>query len=100
MGKLSAIWKLFHQGEALANSGIWKQRAIATNLLVGFFGAALVAGKAFGYDPHLDTDTVQALAGGVAAIGFIANSFVHVATSDKAGLPPVSQPADTSGFIG
>lgn len=85
--EFQAFFTLFKQGKALANSAAWKNRTIAANSLTAVLGAALVIGKGFGYDIHLDEQTVEALAGGIAAAVAAGNAIMHVVTSDKVGVP-------------
>lgn len=79
---------VFRKGKALANAAAWKNRAAATDLVAGLLASALAVGAAFGYRVDLDADTVQALAGGLAAVGYLVSAGLHIATSDKVGLPP------------
>ena len=84
--EFQAFLTLFKQGKSLANSAAWKNRTIAANSLTAVLGAALVIGKGFGYDVHLDEQTVEALAGGIAAAVAAVNAVMHVVTSDKVGV--------------
>jgi uncharacterized membrane protein len=97
IAEYAAFLTLFRQGKCLADSATWKNRTVATNLLVGVIGALLVIAKAFGYDVHIDHDTIEALAGGVAAAVAVGNSVMHVITSDKVGLPAVGGAGDRGG---
>lgn len=92
------IYNAFQQGKSLANSAIWKNRAIAANALAMFATAALGIASVFGYKIDLDQESIQAIAGGIAAVVCMFNTGVHVVTSDKVGLPPKaeSQPAETA----
>ena len=92
--EFQAFFTLFRQGKALANSAAWKNRAIAANSLTAVLGAALVIGKGFGYDIHLDEQTVEALAGGIAAAVAAVNAVMHVVTSEKVGVPAKRQTDD------
>jgi len=90
---ISDIWSAFRQGKSLANSAAWKNRAIAGNNLALLFTTLLGIAAALGYRFEVDADTVEALAGGIAAAVFIINNWVHISTSDKVGLP--SKPDST-----
>lgn len=92
--EFQAFFTLFKQGKALANSAAWKNRTIAANSLTAVLGAALVIGKGFGYDIHLDEQTVEALAGGIAAAVAAVNAVMHVVTSDKVGVSAKRQADD------
>jgi hypothetical protein len=88
--EFQAFFVVFHQGKQLANSATWKNRTIATNTLIAVLGAAVAIAKGFGYDLHLDDQTLSALGAGVVAVVGVVNSVMHVATSDKVGLPPAA----------
>ena len=92
--EFQAFITLFKQGKSLANAAAWKNRTIAANSLTAVLGAALVIGKGFGYDIHLDEQTVEALAGGIAAAVAAVNAVMHVVTSDKVGVPAKRQADD------
>ena len=92
--EFGAFLTLFRQGKALANAAAWKNRTIAANSLTAVLGAALVIGKGFGYDIHLDEQTVEALAGGIAAAVAAVNAVMLVVTSDKVGVPAKRQAND------
>lgn len=96
ISEFQAFFTVFHQGKALANSATWKNRTLATNALVAVLGAAIAIAKGFGYDLHLDDQTISALGAGIAAAVCVGNSVMHVVTSEKVGLPP----ADTPGPAG
>ena len=89
--EFKAFFVAFQKGKQLASSATWKNRTIATNALVAFLGAVLLIAKGFGYDIHLDQDTLAALAGGIAAIVPVFNAIMHVITSAKVGLPTMGQ---------
>ena len=87
-----AFLTLFRQGKSLANSAIWKNRTVATNAVIAVLGAAVAIAKGFGYELHLDEQTVSTLGAGVVAAVAVANSVLHVITSDKIGLPSDGTP--------
>lgn len=85
--EFAAILTLFRQGKELANAAVWKQRTVVANLLVSVMGAALLIARGAGYGIDIDDDTLQALAGGIAAAVAVGNSIMHCITSSRAGLP-------------
>lgn len=85
---ISDLLTAFHQGKELTNAATWKNRTVAINCLTAFLAAAFAIAKGFGYDLDLDPNTAQTLAEGVLAAVGVANSVVHVVTSQKIGLPP------------
>ena len=84
---LGDIFDVFRKGKSLANAAAWKNRAVASDLVAGLLASGLAVSAAFGYRLDLDADTLQALAGGVAAVGYLLSAGVHIATSEKVGLP-------------
>jgi hypothetical protein len=80
MGKITALFGLFRRGAALADPGALQNSAVLAALVVALAGMA----KAFGYDLHIDDQTAQAIAGGVAALAGV----VLTITSKSVGLPP------------
>jgi hypothetical protein len=83
----NAVISLFQQGHELANSATWKQRSIATNVVVGVIGSALMIAKGCGYDLGIDQDTVDAIGAGIAAAVTAFNTVITIITSKKAGFP-------------
>ena len=94
---ISDFFTAFNQGKRLADSSTWKNRAAATSALALTIGAILAIAKGFGYDIPVDSDTVQAIAGGIAASVIAFNGIVQIITSKSVGLPAVSGtgPTDT-----
>jgi hypothetical protein len=78
----------FRQGKQLANSAIWKKRAVVADVLAGLITSLLAISAAFGYRLELEEDVVKALAGGIAAAVYLGSAVLHVTTTDKIGLPP------------
>jgi hypothetical protein len=85
-----AFFTLFQQGKELTNKEVWRNRAHATNVLAGVFSTVLVIANAAGYHFNLDQETINAIAGGVAALVAAFNSFVHTVPVQAVGEPPVS----------
>ena len=94
MEKIMAIWKLFHQGEEVANPAAWKQGHNMGMIIGGFILTLFNVGKAFGYDIPIDTQTANTVGLGIAAAAsFVLNNI----TSARAGLPPVSVDGSSGG---
>ena len=93
LAKLSALWRVFRQGEEVANAKTWKDRTIAINAVVALLAALLAAAKAFGLQVDISADDLNALAAGVVVLVGLVNGVVHVATSAKVGLRPRDPPA-------
>jgi hypothetical protein len=84
--EFQAFFELFKQGKELANAASWKNKQVIGNTLIGFLGAAALLAKGFGYDLHLDEQTIQQVGMGIAAIYGVANSILTVITSAKVGV--------------
>lgn len=91
-----AFFELFRKGKELANAETWANRKQAANLLGAFLGAALIVAKGFGYDIHVDPETLKDLAAGVAAAVCFGNAVMHAITDKRVGLPAKPGPADGS----
>ena len=90
--EFKAFFAVFQQGKELANATTWKNRQMAAGAIAGLLGSALVIAKGFGYAIPLDQDTVEALAGGIAALYSAINVVLTTATSARVGVPPQSPP--------
>ena len=83
MNILSVIKPAFivlKQGQALANPAAWKNVQVLANLL----SALIVLLNVFGIHFGLDSDSINLIAGGIAAL---ANAYLTTATSEKVGVP-------------
>lgn len=91
---------VFRKGKSVANPVLWKSIGATSSMLAGLITSGLAVAAAFGYPLPLGDDLVQALAGGVAAALFVFGGGLHVATTDKIGLPAkrnTDEPADDAG---
>ena len=90
---LMAAFDVLRKGKELANAEVWKNRTVATNLLLSVLASLLVIAKSI-WKPQLDidNDTLQQIAAGIVAIVGVGNGFMHLATSARVGVP-----ADSSG---
>jgi hypothetical protein len=86
MGKLSAIWALFRQGEAVGNPAAWKAGQITGTVLGALILALVNVAAAFGHPFPVDTDTANSIGGGIIAA---INVLLTITTSKHAGLPAV-----------
>lgn len=77
---------VFHEGQALANSALWKNRTNAANKLVVVFGGAIGIAKIAGYEINIDDQTISQVAIGIAALVAAINNVIAVVTSTKIGL--------------
>lgn len=80
------FFELFKEGKEVANPATWKNRTIATNVMLALIGTALAISKAFGYSMNLDNDTTQNLAAGVVAAVATVNAVMHTITSARVGV--------------
>ena len=72
-----AFFTMYQQGKELTNKEVWRNRARAANVLAIFISAVLVVANGAGYNFNVDQDTINAIAGGVAALVGVFNNFVH-----------------------
>jgi hypothetical protein len=79
---------VFHEGQALANASVWKNRQLAGNHVVALLSGAVVIAKGCGFNIPVDQDTLQTAGLGLAAIVTCVNSLLTVITSTKVGFKP------------
>lgn len=84
MNKLSALFNLFRKGSSVSDPTAWKNKQITATVLGAFILALINVLAAFGHALPVDTETANAIAGGI--IAFI-NVLLTVTTTDKVGLP-------------
>ena len=85
------IIDVFRKGKSVANPAGWKNLGATSAALAGIASSALAIAAAFGYRLDLDGAAVEAIAGGIAGALFLVQSGLHIATSDKVGLPPKTE---------
>ena len=96
MNKLSVLLQLFRKGAVVSDPVAWKQRQITATVLGAFILALINVLAAFGYALPIDTETANAIAGGIIAI---VNVLLTVTTTDKVGLPAKSNEVLTDDSI-
>ena len=80
--KIRAAIVVLRHGEELTHAELWKSRQNLTNVLVAILGAVAV------FVPvEMSADDVVAIAGGIAAVSGLFNSYITTATSKRVGLP-------------
>lgn len=89
MEKALALIALFRQGSAVADPKLLQDRGALAIALTAALTALGQAAKAFGYPLPLDTESINLLAGGLAAAAYLV---VHVASSPERGLLPAAGP--------
>jgi hypothetical protein len=94
---IPAFFQLFKEGNELANAATWKNRTIATNVCVAFFGTLLALAKNFGHDFPIDQETLASLGAGVVAAVAAINAIMHTITSARVGLPSDSSGSPAAG---
>ena len=80
------FFELFKEGKEVADPATWKNRTIATNVVLALFGTALGLATAVGYPISLDNDAIQNLAAGIVASVGAVNAVMHVITSKRVGV--------------
>ena len=83
---------VFHEGRALVDSTLWKNRQTAGNHVTLLLIAATGVARGFGYDFNIDHDTLQTVGMGIAALVAVANSVLTTITSTKVGIKPRLKP--------
>lgn len=91
------FWVALQKGKQLANVETWKNRTIASGIIVSLLTAIVGIGKAFGYDFGIDAVAVESIGLAVASIASLFFAASTAATSTKVGLPDntISDDQDT-----
>jgi hypothetical protein len=84
--KLSAFWRVFKTGEAVADPVAWKRGQMGASTVAALLAALVVLAKAFGIMVPVTDDQLLSIAGGVVAIGGVLNHLVTAASTDKIDL--------------
>lgn len=87
MGKIKAFLELFRKGKAVADPAVWKDRAKLANALTLAISAAIGAAYALGYDLPVGGESIELIAGGVAALWVGGYSVYRTITNADKGLP-------------
>ena len=91
MGKFLALLNVYRKGSIVANPVAWKHGQITASVITGFLAAIVAACKTFGYQLPVTDDQLLSVGGIVVAIaGLFLNPTATVVSSDKVGLPTVS----------
>lgn len=83
MNKLLAFWNLFKVGSSVTNPELWKKRQITVTVLGAVVLAVVNLVASFGYALPIDTETANAIAGGILAV---INVILTITTTDKVGV--------------
>lgn len=83
MNKISALWNLFKVGQSVSDPSKWKSRQITVTVLGAVILAVVNLLAAFGISIPVDTETANAIAGGIIAI---VNVILTLITTDKIGV--------------
>jgi hypothetical protein len=88
IAEFKAFFTLFQEGKELTNSKVWKNRQNAGNGVIAVLTACAVIANGFGYEIHVDDETLQAAGMGIAAVVAIVNNVLTTITSSKVGVKP------------
>lgn len=92
---LTKIWPALKAGEELTDSTTWKNRQTTTSAVAAVLGLAVVLLPWIGVKVEISSEDITALAGGIAVVLGLLNTFFTAATSKRVGLPskPETEPA-------
>lgn len=89
MSKFLAAINAIKYGASLADPAIWKKRQNRFNAILGLLGAIVI------FLPiEVSSEELAAIAGGIAAIAGVLNTYLTSATTDKIGIKPSSKSVD------
>ena len=83
---LPQFFRLFQQGQEIANAATWKNATVATNVLVGALGTAVGIAASAGIGIPVDSGTLQMVGSGIVAAISAINAVMHVITSSRVGF--------------
>lgn len=93
MNRFLALLNALRAGEELTHTETWKVRQNAINALVAVIGGVLLVLSFLGIHLQVQADDLVAIAGGLAALGGLLNTYLTTATTRRVGLPPRPEPA-------
>lgn len=96
---ISEAVRALQAGEELKNSSSWKNLQATTGAIVAIAGAALMVLKWVGVDINASPEQITAIAGGVAGVLGVFNTYATLATSKKVGVQPRGGSSDGSEVI-
>ena len=81
--KIKAVWACTKAGKAIADPVALKSGQVKVNQFITFVGALALTAKAFGYDLHMDDQTIAYIGGGLyGAVNWV----FTVLSTDKIGF--------------
>lgn len=85
---ISEAIKALQAGEELKNSETWKNLQVTTGAVAAIAGAAFMVLGWVGVDINVTPEQVTAIAGGIAGILGVFNTYTTLATSKRVGVSP------------
>ncbi len=92
---LTKIWPALSAGKELADSTAWKNRQTTASAVAAIIGLVIALLPWIGVKVEISSEDLAALAGGIAAVLGLLNTFFTAATDKRVGLPfkPETEPA-------
>lgn len=87
---ITELIKALQAGQELKNAATWKNTQSITGAITAILGFVSLVLPYVGVKVEISSDQIIAIAGGVAAVVGVFNSYTTIATSAKVGLPPRS----------
>ena len=86
IAEFKAFFTAFQKGKEVADPTKWKTNQITVNTLVALLGSFIVIAGGFGYNLHIDEDTLTKLCSGILAAVSVVNTVLTCITSTKVGI--------------
>ena len=96
---ISELIRALKAGEELKNKENWKNAQIITGALTSVAGAALMGLRFVGVEVPITDDQIVAIAGGIAAVLGLFNTYTTAATSKSVGLQTGSNSNDAATVV-
>lgn len=88
---ISELFSALRAGDQLRNSTSWKNVQLTTGAVSALLGAVVVVLPYVGVHFEITQEQILGLAGGIAAVLGMFNSYTTAATSKTVGLPPSNE---------
>lgn len=85
---ITEMFRALHAGQELRNKEGWKNAQATANHIAVILAAIVSALAMAGVDLHFTPDSIVLIAGGVAGVLGIVNSYLTVATTKSIGVRP------------
>lgn len=91
---ITEMFRALHAGHELRNKEGWKNAQVTANHIAVILAAVASALAMAGINLNIHQDSLVLIAGGIAGVLGIVNSYLTVATTKSIGMPPEAGDSD------